>query len=127
MTSTKTPKGTTKRRLKLFFNREARSSAAKQLIRATWLTPGLGAYFAHGRDSLHALFAIVVSWFVLQVCAHVILSLEERKAAPDDKTSGKPVEPKPAALGQADSTAAVTKRIARRQGIRIGDEPPNAK
>jgi hypothetical protein len=114
-----------KKTLTLWFNREARLSAAKQLIRATWITPGLAAYFAQGRNSLMALAAIVLSWFVLQVCAHVILSLEDKATDAPDKPDRKSVKPKPLILGQAGSTAAVKKKIATKQGLKITDNQRN--
>jgi hypothetical protein len=110
---------TRSKKLTLWFNRKARESAARQLIRATWLTPGLAAYFAQGKNSLLALAAIVVSWFVLQIGAHVILSLEERKTEAPDEPDLNSVEPKPASLGHADSVPEVRKRIAAKSGKRL--------
>jgi hypothetical protein len=110
------------KKLKLWFNRKARESAARQLIRATWLTPGLAAYFAQGKNSLLTLAAIVVSWFVLQIGAHVILSLEDRRTDAPDKPDRKSVKPKPALLGHEDSVPEVKKRIAAKNGKQLVDD-----
>ncbi len=113
------------KKLTFWFNHSARQSAAKQLIRATWITPGLAAYFAQGRNSLMTLCAIVISWFVLQVCAHVVLSLEDGTTDAPAKPDRKSLKPKPKQLGQADSTAAVKTRISRKQGLTIKDDQRN--
>jgi hypothetical protein len=91
MMSTKTPKGTSKRRLKLFFNREARKSSAEALKKASWLTVGASAYLGWAKDSVWYLVVVSVSWLVLQSVAHVILSLEEtgRNADKDTKNERK--------------------------------------
>jgi hypothetical protein len=113
------------KKLSLWFNRDARQSAAKQLIRATWVTPGLAAYFANGKHALLALLAIVISWFVLQVCAHLVLSLEDSPTDTPKKPDRKSVKPKPALLGHADSSAEVKKKIAVKQGLKIHDDSRN--
>jgi hypothetical protein len=111
-----------KKKLTLWFNRDARQSAARQLIRATWLTPGLAAYFDNGKHALLALLAIVMSWFVLQVGAHLVLSLEDSATGTPKKPDRKSVKPKPDLLGHAGTPAAVKKRIAGKQGLKIRDD-----
>jgi hypothetical protein len=65
------------RQLKLFFNRAARTSAAQQLIRASWLTPGFATWLGLTKQSCWAFILMMIGWLVLQVSAHVIKSIEE--------------------------------------------------
>lgn len=67
-----------RRKLNLFFNHEARKSAADALKKASWLSALAGGYF--GFDSKSVAYAIVVGgvWLVLQGLATLLLSIEER-------------------------------------------------
>jgi hypothetical protein len=68
------------RKLKLFFNRGARQSATRQLIRASWLMPGFATWLGLTKESLIAFIVMMIGWVLLQVGAHFVLSIEEDPA-----------------------------------------------
>ena len=69
---------TRRRKLTVYFNQEARKSAADQLKKASWLlAAGTGALgFAKGSAAYVAV--VVIGWIVCQVLATIILSIEEK-------------------------------------------------
>jgi hypothetical protein len=75
----KTKKTGTKRHLRLFFNELARKSAAESLKKASWMSTAAAAYVGWTYQSVWYLVAIAVAWLILQIGAHLILSLEERR------------------------------------------------
>lgn len=106
------------KKLSFQFNAAARKSAASQLIRLAWLSPGMSLALGVVRPIIA--FALMVgAWLVVQIGAHVILSLEESKTDAPEKPDRKSVEPKPASLGHVDSVPAVKKRIAAKSGKRL--------
>jgi hypothetical protein len=77
------------RHFRLFFNRAARTSAARQLIRASWLTPGFATWLGLTKQSVWAFIIMMIGWLVLQVSSHVILSIEEVDPIKPDATKRK--------------------------------------
>jgi hypothetical protein len=75
------PKGEQRRRLTLFFNKEARKSAADALKKASWLLAAANAYLGFAKESAAYLAVVIVGWLVAQTLAVILLSLEEERLA----------------------------------------------
>lgn len=67
-----------RRRLTLFFNKEARHSAAAALKKASWMMAAANAYLGLHQGSLAYMAVLVVGWLVTQALAVVLLSIEEK-------------------------------------------------
>jgi hypothetical protein len=92
------PKVEQRRRLTMFFNKDARKSAADALKKASWLLAAANAYLGFTKGSLAYMVVVVVGWVVAQTLAVVLLSIEEEKGSsePEEqqhaRTSGIPDE-----------------------------------
>ncbi len=75
------PKVEQRRRLTLFFNKEARISAADALKKASWALAAANAYLGFAKGSLAYMAIVVVGWLVAQTLAVVLLSIEEKKGS----------------------------------------------
>lgn len=74
-----------RRRLTLFFNKEARHSAASALKKASWLMAAANAYLGIHQGSLAYMAVLVVGWLVTQALAVVLLSIEEKGGSQEPK------------------------------------------
>jgi len=70
-----------RRRLTIFFNKEARHSAALALKKASWMLAAATAYLGYTKDSLAYMVIVVVGWLVAQTLAVVLLSIEEKNGS----------------------------------------------
>ena len=73
------PKAEQRRRLTLFFNKEARKSAADALKKASWLLAAANTYLGFAKESMAYLAVVIVGWLVAQTLAVILLSLEEEQ------------------------------------------------
>lgn len=79
------PKVEQRRRLTMFFNEDARKSAADALKKASWMLAAANAYLGFTKDSLAYLVVVVIGWLVAQTLAVVLLSIEEKKDSSESK------------------------------------------
>lgn len=77
-----------RRRLTIFFNKEARKSAADALKKASWLLAAANAYLGFAKDSVAYLVIVAVGWLVAQTLAVVLLSLEEEQGSQEPEEQG---------------------------------------
>jgi hypothetical protein len=70
-----------RRRLTIFFNKEARLSAADALQKASWILAAANAYLGFAKGSLAYMVIVVVGWLVAQTLAVVLLSIEEKEGS----------------------------------------------
>lgn len=70
-----------RRRLTIFFNKEARLSAADALKKASWILAAANAYLGFAKGSLAYMVIVVVGWLVAQTLAVILLSIEETKGS----------------------------------------------
>jgi hypothetical protein len=79
-----------RRRLTIFFNTEARKSAANALKKASWLLAAANAYLGYTKDSMAYVVIVVVGWLVAQTLAVLLLSIEEGKGSqePEEQDHG---------------------------------------
>lgn len=82
------PKGERRRRLTLFFNKDARKSAADALKKASWLLAAANAYLGFAKESVAYLAVVIVGWLVAQTLAVVLLSLEEEQGSQEPEEQG---------------------------------------
>ena len=68
-----------RRRLTIFFNKEARKSAADALKKASWLLAAANAYLGFAKGSVAYMAIVAVGWLVAQTLAVILLSLEEEQ------------------------------------------------
>ena len=66
-----------RRRLTLFFNKEARKSAADALKKASWLMAAATAALGYAQGSVSYLVLVGIGWIVTQTLSILILSIEE--------------------------------------------------
>lgn len=69
------------KKLRFQMNADVRKSAAQELKKASWAVGGIGAYTGITDSPLVLVFG-GLCWAVLQILAHVILALDERKERP---------------------------------------------
>lgn len=67
-----------RRRLTIFFNKEARTSAADAPKKASWTLAAANAYLGFTKGSPAYMVIVVVGWLVAQTLAVVLLSIEEK-------------------------------------------------
>jgi len=86
------PKGEQRRRLTLFFNKEARKSAADALKKASWLLAAANTYLGFAKESMAYLAVVIVGWLVAQTMAVILLSLEEEQGSqgPEEQAHARP-------------------------------------
>lgn len=78
-----------RRRLTLFFNKEARRSAAEALKKASWMLAAANAYLGFTKDSLAYLAILIIGWLVAQTLAVILLSIEEKGSKePAEQSNG---------------------------------------
>jgi hypothetical protein len=79
-----------RRRLTLFFNKEARHSAAAALKKASWMMAAANAYLGLHQGSPAYMAVLVVGWLVTQALAVVLLSIEEKVGSqePEEQKHG---------------------------------------
>ncbi|RTL38205.1 MAG: hypothetical protein EKK53_19830 [Burkholderiales bacterium] len=70
-----------RRRLTLFFNKEARTSAADALKKASWALAAANATLGLAKGSLAYMAIVMVGWLVAQTLAVILLSIEEKKGS----------------------------------------------
>jgi hypothetical protein len=87
-TTKRPPKGEQRRRLTLFFNKEARKSAADALKKASWLLAAANAYLGFAKESAAYLAVVIVGWLVAQTLAVILLSLEEEQGSHEPEEQG---------------------------------------
>lgn len=66
-----------KRKLRLFFNKEARHSAAEALKKASWMIAALTGGVGFLKGSVVYALVVVLGWLACQAVASLILSVEE--------------------------------------------------
>lgn len=86
------PKAEQRRRLTLFFNKEARKSAADALKKASWLLAAANTYLGFAKESMAYLVVVIVGWLVAQTLAVILLSLEEEQGSqgPEEQAHARP-------------------------------------
>ena len=77
-----------RRRLTIFFNKEARKSAADALKKASWLLAAANAYLGLAKGSVAYMAIVVVGWLVAQTLAVILLSLEEEQGSQEPEEQG---------------------------------------
>lgn len=70
-----------RRRLTMFFNKEARKSAADALKKASWMLAAANAYLGFAKSSMAYLVIVIIGWLVAQTLAVILLSIEEGKGS----------------------------------------------
>ena len=70
-----------RRRLTIFFNKQARISAADALKKASWILAAANAYLGFAKGSLTYMVIVVVGWLVAQTLAVILLSIEEKEGS----------------------------------------------
>lgn len=79
-----------RRRLTMFFNKDARKSAADALKKVSWMLAATNAYLGFAKGSVAYLVIVMVGWFVAQALAVILLSIEEDKGSqePQEQQDG---------------------------------------
>lgn len=70
-----------RRRLTIFFNKEARTSAADALKKASWMLAAANAYLGFAKGSPAYMVIVVIGWLVAQTLAVILLSIEEKEGS----------------------------------------------
>lgn len=86
------PTAKEKRKLRLFFNKEARHSAAEALKKASWMIAASAGGLGLVKGSVIFAMVVVLGWVTCQAVAILLLSVEEESNAstpctPTGKTS----------------------------------------
>ena len=68
------PKGEQRRRLTMFFNKDARKSAADALKKVSWLLAAANAYLGFAKESVAYLAVVIVGWLVAHLRDGIALS-----------------------------------------------------
>ena len=74
-----------RRQLTIFFNKDARKSAADALKKASWMLAAANVYLGFTKGSMAYLAIVVFGWLVAQTLAVILLSIEERGGSQEPK------------------------------------------
>jgi hypothetical protein len=79
------PRVEQRRRLTIFFNKEARDSAAGALRKASWMLAAANVYLGFTKGSVAYMAIVVFGWLVAQALAVILLSIEEKGGSQEPK------------------------------------------
>jgi len=74
-----------RRQLTIFFNKDARKSAADALKKASWMLAAANVYLGFTKGSVVYMAIVVFGWLVAQTLAVILLSIEEKGGSQEPK------------------------------------------